>query len=436
MHKLNTVADQVLCNGELTNDILFTTTNTDGTTTYAWTNDNPAIGLAASGTGDIPSFTAINNTTSTLVATIEVTPTYENGGVTCAGNPETFTISVLSDISITSYDITDAIDCNDPFSGVIDITVSGGSGVYNFLWSNGATSQNLTAVTSGDYFVTITDNEGCAYTSNVFNIFRQQDLVVNLTTQTLAVCETSLVTQQNNISISGGLPPYEISWSAGAVSLGDNTEMTAYEDGVYNVLVTDQYGCEVDTEIIVDLDDLSVNGASFDYVSIGTLNCGLGVLEEIEFTNTSDGDVLGVTWDFGDGSPPVSGDIVTHQYTSVGEFEATITVQYNYGCIEVYTEEIEVADGFGIMLPTAFSPNNDGINDTMKPVYNCVNDINMSVYDTLGSLIYYENNINLQGWNGILNGKQAENGNYLIVVNGTTIFGEEINLKGVFVLLR
>ena len=434
--QVDSVVDQVLCNGELTNDILFTTTNIDGTTTYAWTNDNPAIGLAASGTGDIPSFTAINNTTSTIVATIEVTPTYENGGVTCAGNPETFTISVLSDISITSFNITDAIDCNNPFSGAIDITVSGGSGIYDFLWSNGETSQNLTAVTSGDYFVTITDNEGCAYTSNVFNIFRQQDLVVNLTTQTLAVCETSLVTQQNNISISGGLPPYEISWSAGAVSLGDNTEMTAYEDGIYNVLVTDQYGCEVDTEIIVDLEDLSVNGASFDYVSIGTLNCGLGVLEEIEFTNTSDGDVLGVTWDFGDGSPPVSGDVVTHQYTTVGEFEATITVQYNYGCIEVYSQEIEVADGFGIMLPTAFSPNNDGINDTIRPVYNCVNDINMSVYDTFGSLIYYENSIDLQGWDGILNGKKAENGNYLIVVNGTTIFGEKINLKGVFVLLR
>ena len=434
--QVDSVVDQVLCNGELTNDILFTTTNIDGTTTYAWTNDNPAIGLAASGIGDIPSFTAINNTSNTIVVTIEVTPTYENGGVTCAGNPETFTISVLSDISITSFNITDAIDCNNPFSGAIDITVSGGSGIYDFLWSNGATSQNLTAVTSGDYFVTITDNEGCAYTSNVFNIFRQQDLVVNLTTQTLAVCETSLVTQQNNISISGGLPPYEISWSAGAVSLGDNTEMTAYEDGIYNVLVTDQYGCEVDTEIIVDLEDLSVNGASFDYVSIGTLNCGLGVLEEIEFTNTSDGDVLGVTWDFGDGSPPVSGDVVTHQYTTVGEFEATITVQYNYGCIEVYSQEIEVADGFGIMLPTAFSPNNDGINDTIRPVYNCVNDINMSVYDTFGSLIYYENSIDLQGWDGILNGKKAENGNYLIVVNGTTIFGEKINLKGVFVLLR
>ena len=60
----------------------------------------------------------------------------------------------------------------------------------------------------------------------------------------------------------------------------------------------------------------------------------------------------------------------------------------------------------------------------------------MSVYDTFGSLIYYENNINLQGWDGMLDGKKAENGNYLIVVSGTTILGEDINLRGVFVLLR
>jgi gliding motility-associated-like protein len=304
------------------------------------------------------------------------------------------------------------------------------------LWSDGSINEDLTGVTSGDYSVTITDSEGCTFTSQLFNIFRQEDLVVDLTTQISAVCETSLVTQQNNISISGGLPPYEINWSAGAVTLGDNTEMIAYENGVYNVIVTDQYGCEVDTEIIVDFDELSITGASFDYLSTGNLDCGLSIFNEIEFTNTSDGDVLGVTWDFGDGSALVSGEIVTHQYITAGEFEVTVTAQYNYGCVEVYTEEIEVSDGYDIMLPTAFSPNNDGINDTIRPVYNCVNDINMSVYDTFGSLLYYENNIELQGWNGFLDGKKAENGNYLIVVNGTTIFGEEINLNGVFVLLR
>ena len=157
--QVDPVAGQVLCVGESTDEILFTTSNTDGLTTYEWTNNNTAIGLAASGIGDIPSFTATNDTASALVATIEVTPTYENGGVTCTGNPETFSFTVLSEISITSFDISDAIDCNNPNSGIIDITVSGGSGVYDFLWSNGSTNQNLTGVSSGDYFVTITDNE-------------------------------------------------------------------------------------------------------------------------------------------------------------------------------------------------------------------------------------------------------------------------------------
>ena len=60
----------------------------------------------------------------------------------------------------------------------------------------------------------------------------------------------------------------------------------------------------------------------------------------------------------------------------------------------------------------------------------------MSIYDTFGSLIYYENNLELAGWDGTLDGTLAENGNYLIVVKGTTIYNEEINLRGVFVLLR
>ena len=37
----------------------------------------------------------------------------------------------------------------------------------------------------------------------------------------------------------------------------------------------------------------------------------------------------------------------------------------------------------------------------------------MSIYDTFGSLIYYENNLELNGWDGTLNGKLAENGNYM-----------------------
>ena len=50
-------ADQVHCEGDNTNDVIFSGPNP--TTSFIWTNDNTSIGLAASGSGDILSFIAI-----------------------------------------------------------------------------------------------------------------------------------------------------------------------------------------------------------------------------------------------------------------------------------------------------------------------------------------------------------------------------------------
>ena len=59
------------------------------------TNNNTAIGLAASGTGDLPTFTAANSGSTPIVGSITVTPEYDNGaGVICYGNAQTFTITV------------------------------------------------------------------------------------------------------------------------------------------------------------------------------------------------------------------------------------------------------------------------------------------------------------------------------------------------------
>ena len=74
--------------------MVFSTVNSGGTTTYAWTNSAPSIGLPASGTGNIPSFTAINPGTVPVVATIVVTPTFTNGSAACAGPSKSFTITV------------------------------------------------------------------------------------------------------------------------------------------------------------------------------------------------------------------------------------------------------------------------------------------------------------------------------------------------------
>ena len=430
---MDNVDDIVLCNNENSSLIEFTTINTDGITSYSWTNNNTTIGLTSNGNGDIPSFTAINNGVITETATITVTPTYDNNGIICVGTSQTFSISVLSDIEITGTSI-DALDCADPNSGNINITVGGGSGDYSFVWSNGATTEDLNNIGPGEYSVTVTDSESCSAISETFNIFRQEDLTVQLDSQIIPFCENNLVTQENRITITGGLGPYTVNWSAGSVSIDDNTFMTAYQNGLYTVLVTDQYGCQVSTDILVDFEELGE--PSFDYDSSGNIDCGISIYNELTFINTSSGDYTNVIWDFGDGSSVSSGDTATHQYLNSGSYTVTQTVEYNYGCIEVYYQDIEISDGYDIVLPSAFSPNGDGINDTMRPVYACVNNIEMSIYDTFGSLIYYENNLDLIGWDGTLKGKLAENGNYLITVKGTTIYDEEINLNGVFVLLR
>ena len=91
--QVNQVDDINLNNGE---DIAidFLTSNTSGTTTYAWANDNPSIGLGASGVSVGFYFTANNPTTTPIVGTITVTPTFTNGGVSCEGPPISFTITV------------------------------------------------------------------------------------------------------------------------------------------------------------------------------------------------------------------------------------------------------------------------------------------------------------------------------------------------------
>jgi gliding motility-associated-like protein len=67
---VNAVSNQTYKNGDVTTAINFTGTGN----TFNWVNDTQAIGLAASGTGDIVPFTATNNGPGTLTATVTVTP--------------------------------------------------------------------------------------------------------------------------------------------------------------------------------------------------------------------------------------------------------------------------------------------------------------------------------------------------------------------------
>lgn len=71
---VNAVVNQTLCSGNSTTAVNFT--GSVPGTVYSWVNSNPSIGLAAGGSGSIPSFTATNNTGTPITSTITATPSF------------------------------------------------------------------------------------------------------------------------------------------------------------------------------------------------------------------------------------------------------------------------------------------------------------------------------------------------------------------------
>ena len=154
---VNPIADQTVCNGEMTAPVNFTSPVPG--VTYNWTNSNTAIGLAASGTGDIAAFTATNATLVPITGTITVTPQIVLPGAI------TFTGALLPGDPTLSYRINRngvASTCASPKTWPGDF----GSGPYFYdtysLTNNTGADQCVTVdyVSSTSNFVHVTAYNG------------------------------------------------------------------------------------------------------------------------------------------------------------------------------------------------------------------------------------------------------------------------------------
>jgi gliding motility-associated-like protein len=175
-----TPQNRVVCNGLQTTQVNFVGTGTS----YSWTNNNPSIGLAASGTGLISPFTAINNTNSPLVATITVTPIYTNQLVDCQGTPVSFTITVNPTPAVN--DPIDQVVCNNTSTSAISFTGTGTS----YSWTTSAPSIGLPTTGIGN-ISSFTATNGTASQLNgvitVTPLFTNAGLTCSGLTQTASI---------------------------------------------------------------------------------------------------------------------------------------------------------------------------------------------------------------------------------------------------------
>ncbi|WP_367392857.1 SprB repeat-containing protein [Lewinella sp. LCG006] len=208
----------VACFGQNTGSISLTVTGGTPGYTYAW-NDGPTTA----------------NRSNLSVGTYTITVTDANGCTAITSAAVTQPSAALS----ATPTVTN-VACFGETTGAINLMVSGGTTPYNYLWNDGASSQNRTGLTAGTYAVTVTDANNC--TQAVTNIIVTQPAsALSLTaTQTNANCggPTGSIT----VTAMGGTSPYSYDWSGTPVGDGTMT-ITSLNGGTYAVTVTDANGC-------------------------------------------------------------------------------------------------------------------------------------------------------------------------------------------------
>lgn len=137
-------------------------------------------------------------------------------------------------------------------NGAIDVTPFGGVAPYTYLWSTGATTEDLQNAGAGTFTVKVTDAVGCAVEKS-FTLRLSVTLSV-----TFVVTPTSCLGDNSgaiDLTVSGGTAPYTIQWQDGPTT-EDRSGLVA---GNYKVTVTDATGCAVQQNITVFKKPLQVS---------------------------------------------------------------------------------------------------------------------------------------------------------------------------------
>ncbi len=252
-------ADIVICHGGTIPATSFT--GPVSGTTYTWTNSNTAIGLAASGTGDVPAFTATNPGINPISATITVTPSANN----CTGTPSSYQITV-NPIQTSSFTATT------PVCGLGSSTVS-----YTGTATQGATfSWNFdggTATPAGG-IETYTVHWSTPGIYNITLSVTMYGCTSSVTTQTVAVSNISLnaITTANvscfglsdgeaTVTAINGLGDYLYLWNSSPPQSTQNAGNLPA--GTYIVTVTDSVGCTLTDTVVITQPNLLTASAEW-----------------------------------------------------------------------------------------------------------------------------------------------------------------------------
>ncbi|HEX7847177.1 MAG TPA: gliding motility-associated C-terminal domain-containing protein [Chitinophagaceae bacterium] len=158
----------------------------------------------------------------------------------------------------------------------------------------------------------------------------------------------------------------------------------------------------------------------------------------VSFTNRSaisTNEPLTYRWQFGDGTFSTEESPVK-TFLGTGSFNVSLTASSPAGCTATTQKDIFVLKDCGVLMPSGFTPNNDGLNDLLKPNLSGVKGLKrFAVYNRHGQIVFSTVTEGV-GWDGTHKGMKLDSGVYVWIVELITNDDKTQIQKGTITLIR
>lgn len=328
----------------------------------------------------------------------------------------TYTITVR-DVALDLYNLTvtiaepealsvsvsgEDIHCFGGNTGSVTVSVSGGTGPYNYSWNSipVQTGQIATGLTAGTYTVVVTDAGGCTASNAVTISQPATDMSISIS-QVNVICSGGN-TGSATATAEGGLAPYTYSWNTIPVQTKETaTDLSA---GTYSVTVTDSHGCiKTGSVTITEAQPITINS------TVTPTSCPDSKDGSIILTISGGTAPFNVIWSDGFAGQNRSG-------LTPGSYTAVVTDHKN--CGETITIDLEFTFSFNcLIIPQVITPNNDGFNDVWR-----IRNIDLypaaeiRVFNRWGKMVFSTRNPSDDPWDGTIGGKIAPTDSYYYII--------------------
>ncbi|MGZ8550617.1 MAG: PKD domain-containing protein, partial [Chitinophagaceae bacterium] len=320
--------------------------------------------------------------------------------------------TVVHPLPVAGYSAANV--CEGSFASFTDLSViPNPDNIQTWSWDLGdgtiLSNQNTSHLYSqlGSYSVklTINSNFGCVDSISKLFIVNPQP-AAGFSVSDTAGCEPLCVIFQNTSFVVDGTI---VSWFW---NFGDNTSANGQQDIThcylnFNGLVPLSFSPSL--TVISDSGCISLLTKN-NYITVfPTPDAAFIVSPQITtlveptllVTNTSGEADLWI-WDFGDQQTALIANPESHTYADTGTYLITLIASTQYTCADTAYQTVIIEPDFIFYIPNAFTPNEDGINDTFTGKGVFINEFEMYIFDRWGNLIYKTDDLN-KPWDGKAN---------------------------------